>query len=162
MRGYWRAPDLTAETMSADGWIATSDLGSLDAAGYLTVIGRADDAYIRGGYNVHPAEVEHALLAHPGIARAAVVGSAAPVLGEVGVAFVVASPGAPAPGPEEVRAWCRDRIAGYKVPDIVLGVADLPVNATDKVDRAELRRLAALAVARGEAGGADSGREAGA
>ena len=147
MRGYWRAPDRTAETMSADGWIATSDVGSLDAAGYLTVIGRTDDAYIRGGYNVHPAEVEHALLDHPGIARAAVVGSAAPVIGEVGVAFIVASPGIPAPDPEEVRAWCRDRIADYKVPDIVLGVADLPANATDKVDRAELRRQAALAVA---------------
>ena len=151
MRGYWRAPDLTAETMSADVWIATSDLGSLDAAGYLTVIGRTDDAYIRGGYNVHPAEVEHALLAHPGIARAAVVGSPAPVLGEIGVAFVVASPGVRAPDPEEVRAWCRALIAGYKVPDIVLGVADLPVNATYKVDRAELRRRAALAVRR-EAG----------
>jgi acyl-CoA synthetase (AMP-forming)/AMP-acid ligase II len=138
MRGYWRAPDLTAETMSADGWIATSDLGSLDAAGYLTVIGRTDDAYIRGGYNVHPTEVEHALLAHPEIARAAVVGSPAPVLGEVGVAFVVAAPGVPAPDPEDVRAWCRDLIAGYKVPDVVLGVADL-------------RRQAALAVRR-EAG----------
>jgi acyl-CoA synthetase (AMP-forming)/AMP-acid ligase II len=147
MRGYWRAPDLTAETMAPDGWIATSDLGSLDAAGYLTVIGRTDDAYIRGGYNVHPAEVEQVLLAHPGIARAAVVGAPAPVIGEAGVAFVVASPGAAAPAAEEVRAWCRDRIAGYKVPDVVLGVADLPVNATYKVDRTELRRLAARAVA---------------
>jgi len=151
MRGYWRAPDLTAETMSADGWIATSDLGSLDAAGYLTVIGRTDDAYIRGGYNVHPAEVEHALLAHPEIARAAVVGSPAPVIGEVGVAFVVPFSGCPAPDAEEIRAWCRDLIADYKVPDVVLGVADLPVNATYKVDRAELRRRAALAVRR-EAG----------
>jgi acyl-CoA synthetase (AMP-forming)/AMP-acid ligase II len=147
MRGYWRAPDLTAETMSADGWIAASDLGSLDAAGYLTVIGRTDDAYIRGGYNVHPAEVEHALLAHPAIARAAVVGSPAPVLGEVGVAFVVPLSGCPAPDAEEIRAWCRDLVAGYKVPDIVLGATDLPVNATYKVDRAELRRRAARAVA---------------
>jgi acyl-CoA synthetase (AMP-forming)/AMP-acid ligase II len=73
------------------------------------------------------------------------------VLGEVGVAFVVAAPGVPAPDPEDVRAWCRDLIAGYKVPDVVLGVADLPVNATYKVDRAELRRQAALAVRR-EAG----------
>jgi acyl-CoA synthetase (AMP-forming)/AMP-acid ligase II len=137
--------------MSADGWIATSDLGSLDAAGYLTVIGRTDDAYIRGGYNVHPAEVEHALLAHPGIARVAVVGSPAPVLGEIGVAFVVPVPGRPALDTEEIKAWCRDLIAGYKVPDVVLGVADLPVNATYKVDRAELRRQAALAVRR-EAG----------
>ena len=75
------------------------------------------------------------------------MGAPAPVLGEVGVAFVVASPGIAAPDLEEVRAWCRDRIAGYKVPDIVLGVADLPVNATYMVDRAELRRRAARAAA---------------
>jgi acyl-CoA synthetase (AMP-forming)/AMP-acid ligase II len=147
MRGYWRDPEGTAETMAPDGWITTSDLGSLDPAGYLTVIGRLDDTYIRGGYNIQPSEVERALLAHPAIARAAVVGSPAPVIGEIGVAFVVPASGVPLPAPDEVKAWCRGQIADYKVPDMVLVVADLPVNATFKVDRAELLRLAAAAVA---------------
>jgi acyl-CoA synthetase (AMP-forming)/AMP-acid ligase II len=146
MRGYWDDPERTAETMAPDGWIATSDLGSLDPAGYLTVIGRLDDTYIRGGYNVQPSEVERALLAHPAIARAAVVGSPAPVIGELGVAFVIAAAGAQPPSADQIRAWCRDQIADYKVPDIVLLVDDLPVNATFKVDRAELLRRAALAV----------------
>lgn len=147
MRGYWQDQERTDEVMAPDGWIATSDLGSLDAAGYLEVIGRIDDTYIRGGYNVQPSEVERALLAHPGIARAAVVGSPAPVIGEIGVAFVVPGRADPSLDPDEIRAWCRNRIADYKVPDIVLVVEDLPVNATFKVDRTELLRRAALAVA---------------
>jgi acyl-CoA synthetase (AMP-forming)/AMP-acid ligase II len=147
MRGYWRDPDRTAETMAPDGWITTSDEGVLDPAGNLTIIGRADDAYIRGGYNVQPSEVERALLTHPGIQRAAVVGSPAPVIGEIGVAFVVPAEGSPAPGTHEVRDWCRDLIADYKAPDLVVAVDDLPVNATYKLDRTQLRRMAAIAVA---------------
>jgi acyl-CoA synthetase (AMP-forming)/AMP-acid ligase II len=145
MRGYWRDPDRTAETMSPDGWIASSDEGFLDSAGNLTIIGRTDDAYIRGGYNVHPSEVERVLLAHPGIERAAVVGSPADVIGELGVAFVV---GDLALTTAAVRAWCHGRIADYKAPDLVVVVDDLPVNATYKIDRTELRRRAAIAVAR--------------
>jgi acyl-CoA synthetase (AMP-forming)/AMP-acid ligase II len=152
MRGYWRDPERTAQTLSVDGWIASGDVGRLDADGYLTIVGRVDDAYVRGGYNVYPSEVERALLSHPAVARAAVVGAAAPVIGEVGVAFVVAAPGAPVDA-EAVRAWCRRRIADYKVPDLVLLVDDLPVNATYKVDRTALRRLAADAVSRSGRGG---------
>jgi len=148
MRGYWKDPARTAETLAPDGWITTSDEGSLDRAGNLTIFGRMDDAYIRGGYNVHPSEVERVLLTHPRIQRAAVVGAPAPVIGELGVAFVVAADADHAPGTEEVRAWCRDFIADYKVPDLVVPVEDLPVNATYKIDRGELRRLAALALAR--------------
>jgi acyl-CoA synthetase (AMP-forming)/AMP-acid ligase II len=147
MRGYWRDPERTAETMAPDGWITSSDEGVLDPAGNLTIIGRTDDAYIRGGYNVQPSEVERALLAHPGIQRAAVVGSPAPVIGEIGVAFVVPADGGPAPGTDEVRDWCRDLIADYKAPDLVVAVDDLPVNATYKLDRTQLRRMAAIAVA---------------
>ena len=163
MRGYWRDPERTAQALRPDGWLVTSDLGSLDAAGNLTIVGRADDAYIRGGYNVHPSEVEAALLAHPLVGRATVVGTPAPVIGEIGVAFVVpagvpAAPGADpvggagAPGggavtAEDVRAWCRGRIADYKVPDLVVFMDDLPVNATYKVDVARLRAIAAATTA---------------
>jgi acyl-CoA synthetase (AMP-forming)/AMP-acid ligase II len=168
MRGYWQDPERTAQTLEPGGWLATSDLGALDTAGNLTIIGRADDAYIRGGYNVHPSEVEAALLAHPQVRRVTVVGTPAPVIGEIGVAFVVLAagkPGAEPSGPigadpdagpgggdavtaEELRTWCRERIADYKVPDLVMFADDLPVNATYKVDVTRLRSIAAEAVAR--------------
>ncbi|HEY4021573.1 MAG TPA: fatty acid--CoA ligase family protein, partial [Pseudonocardiaceae bacterium] len=140
MRGYWREPDLTARTIDPDGWLSSNDLGRLDPAGNLIIIGRADDAYIRGGYNIHPAEVEAALGAHPQVARVAVVGTPAPVIGEIGVAFVVTDGAVTV---EALRDWCRARIADYKVPDIVEFVTDLPVNATFKVDVGKLRALAA-------------------
>ncbi|XVQ08295.1 AMP-binding enzyme [Spirillospora sp. CA-255316] len=138
---------MTAETMAPDGWIASSDLGSLDEAGNLAIVGRVDDAYIRGGYNVHPSEVEPVLLAHPRIRRATVVGAPAPVIGEVGVAFAVPDGAGPPPETAEIRAWCRGRIADYKAPDVVVWLDDLPVNTTYKIDRTELRRRAADAVA---------------
>lgn len=169
MRGYWRDPQRTAQTIGPDGWLATSDLGSLDAAGNLTVVGRADDAYIRGGYNIHPSEVEAALLAHPLVSRAAVVGTPVPVIGEIGVAFVVPASAASAQVPPrgdasvtagELRAWCAGRIAGYKVPDIVVFVDDLPVNATFKVDVTRLRALAAEAARSGESRQSDQSASA--
>jgi acyl-CoA synthetase (AMP-forming)/AMP-acid ligase II len=140
MRGYWRAPELTAHTIDPDGWLSTGDLGRLDPAGNLIILGRADDAYIRGGYNIHPAEVEAALAEHPQVARVAVVGTPAPVIGEIGVAFVVTDGAVTAAA---LRDWCRARIADYKVPDIVEFMSDLPVNATFKVDVGRLRELAA-------------------
>jgi acyl-CoA synthetase (AMP-forming)/AMP-acid ligase II len=180
MRGYWRDERQTGNAMTSDGWLASSDLGRLDADGNLAIVGRADDAYIRGGYNVYPSEVEAALSSHPGVARVTVVGAPAPVIGEIGVAFVVPAPprtageaaasvpgkpgqhppgepGAttaarPAHGLSEaaLRAWCQERIADYKVPDIVALVDDLPVNATFKVDTGQLKATAArLATERG-------------
>ncbi|MCL2583717.1 MAG: AMP-binding protein [Streptosporangiales bacterium] len=142
MRGYWRDPEQTRNTISDDGWVASSDLGRLDADGNLVIVGRADDAYIRGGYNVYPSEVEACLSGHPGVARVAVVGTPAPVIGEIGVAFVVPAPGT-RPGEKELKAWCRERIADYKTPDHVRIVDDLPVNATFKVDTGRLRQMAA-------------------
>jgi acyl-CoA synthetase (AMP-forming)/AMP-acid ligase II len=126
-----------------DGWLATSDLGRLDPEGNLTIVGRADDAYIRGGYNIYPSEVEAALAAHPRVARVAVVGALAPVIGEIGVAFVVTDRTDGAVTATELQDWCRDRIADYKVPDAVVFLADLPVNATYKVDTGRLREMAA-------------------
>jgi acyl-CoA synthetase (AMP-forming)/AMP-acid ligase II len=141
MRGYWHAPELTAQAIASDGWLATSDLGRLDADGNLAIVGRADDAYIRGGYNIYPSEVEAALAAHPGVARVAVVGIPAPVIGEIGVAFVVRG-GTGSLTEAALQAWCRGRIADYKVPDTVVFVDDLPVNATFKVDTGRLKAMA--------------------
>jgi len=142
MRGYWRAPEQTAAAIAPGGWLATSDLGRLDSGGNLVIAGRADDAYIRGGYNIYPSEVEAALAAHPRVARVAVVGTPAPVIGEIGVAFVIPD-AAGAVTASELQAWCRGRIADYKAPDTVVFVDDLPVNATFKVDTRQLKRMAA-------------------
>ena len=90
MRGYWNDPERTAETMSDDGWIQTGDLGFFRDDGNLVLCGRSTEMYIRGGYNVYPLEVENVLAEHPGVDRVAVLGVPAPVIGEIGVAFVVA------------------------------------------------------------------------
>ena len=95
--------------------------------------------YIRGGYNVHPAEVEGVLSYHPDVARVAVVGVADPVLGQVGAAWVVCEPGS-APTSDELRAWVRARLADYKVPDRVTFVAELPLTSMLKTDKLELAR----------------------
>ena len=138
MRGYWRDPARTAEVIDADGWLHTGDLGVVGADGKLRIVGRLKEMYIRGGYNVYPAEVEAALAEHPAVTRAAVVGVPDPVLGEIGVAFVVPAPDAPAPTRDGLRAWCRDRLADYKAPDRLELVDELPVTSMHKVDKRAL------------------------
>jgi acyl-CoA synthetase (AMP-forming)/AMP-acid ligase II len=139
MRGYWNDPERTAEVLGADGWLRSSDLGRLDEARNLVLVGRADDMYLRGGYNVYPLEVEHVLAEHPALAEVAVVGVPAPVIGEIGVAFVVPRPGQDPPALEELRAFCRDRLADYKAPDRLVVLDALPRTAMLKVDTAALR-----------------------
>ena len=144
MLGYWRDAELTAEVIDADGWLHTGDLGFLDADDYLHLVGRLKEMYLRGGYNVYPVEVEATLAEHPGVARVAVVGVPDEVLGEIGVAFVVATSGAEGDNltRHELRSWCRGRLADYKAPDRVVLLDELPVNATHKVDKQVLARLA--------------------
>ena len=144
MRGYWRDPELTANVIDTEGWLHTGDLGVIGEDGNLRLVGRLKEMYIRGGYNVYPAEVEGALSEHPAVGRVAVVGAPDPVLGEVGVAFVVPADGVTRAelGSDELRAWCRERIADYKAPDRVAVVDDLPVTAMMKVDKRALEELA--------------------
>jgi acyl-CoA synthetase (AMP-forming)/AMP-acid ligase II len=139
MRGYWAAPDLTEQVMAPDGWLTSSDLGYFDPDGNLVLVGRANDLYIRGGYNVYPLEVENVLCEHPGVDRVAVVGTPAPVIGEIGVAFVVPVDAERPPTTDELRAWTRERLADYKAPDRVELVPELPLTAMLKVDKAALR-----------------------
>jgi acyl-CoA synthetase (AMP-forming)/AMP-acid ligase II len=134
MVGYWKDPEATAATIDADGWLHTGDVGVLDAAGNLSITDRLKDMFVVGGFNAYPAEVEQVLVRHDGIAEAAVIGVPDARLGEVGKAFVVARSGA-APSEEELVAWCKDRLAGYKVPRTVVLVDSLPRNATGKVDK---------------------------
>jgi acyl-CoA synthetase (AMP-forming)/AMP-acid ligase II len=139
MRGYWGAPELTAEVLGPDGWLRTGDLGRLDEAGNLVLVGRARDMYIRGGYNVYPLEVEHVLAEHPGVGRAAVLGMPAPVIGEVGVAVVVPAEATRPPSLDDLRAWCRARLADYNAPDRLVLADELPLTPMLKVDKAALR-----------------------
>jgi len=139
MRGYWGEPELTATTIDAAGWLRSGDLGRFDAAGNLVLVGRTSDLYIRGGYNVYPLEVEHAIAEHPDVAEVAVVGVSAEVIGEIGVAFVVPRPGHTAPSLTAVRAWCRERLADYKAPDDVVVLDALPRTPMLKIDKDALR-----------------------
>jgi acyl-CoA synthetase (AMP-forming)/AMP-acid ligase II len=139
MRGYWNAPELTADALGADGWLRSGDLGLFDPEGNLVLVGRVGDLYIRGGYNVYPLEVEHVLAEHPAIAEASVVGVPAPVIGEIGVAFVVPVAGCEAPSLEELRGWCHTQLADYKAPDQVVVLDALPRTSMLKVDKGALR-----------------------
>jgi acyl-CoA synthetase (AMP-forming)/AMP-acid ligase II len=139
MRGYWNDPQGTARALTPDGWLDTDDVGCLDAEGNLVLMGRLSDVYIRGGYKVYPLEVEKVLEEHPGVLRAAIVGTSAPVIGEIGTAFVVpADPAAP-PAEEELRRWCRSQLADYKTPDVFRFVAELPLTPMLKLDKRALR-----------------------
>jgi acyl-CoA synthetase (AMP-forming)/AMP-acid ligase II len=138
MRGYWRDEELTRTVVDVEGWLHTGDLGLIGTDGNVRIVGRLKEMYIRGGYNVYPAEVEATLFEHPGVVQAAVVGFPDPVLGERGAAFVIpADPAAP-PTLDDLRNWCRERIADYKAPDRLVLVDAFPVNATHKVDKAAL------------------------
>ena len=136
MLGYWREPDLTAETMRA-GWLHTGDMGYRDAEGYLYVVDRKKDLIIRGGFNVFPRDVEEALLEHPAVAAAAVVGRPDDAHGEEVVAFVALTHGL---DPADVIGWARERIGGYKYPREVHVLPALPLTPVGKVDRKALRR----------------------
>ena len=138
MRGYWEDPSATAAAVDADGWLHTGDVGVMDEHGNVTITDRLKDMYVVGGFNAYPAEVEQVLVRHAAVAEAAVIGVPDARLGEVGKAFVVPRAGA-APDPEELVAWCRERLAGYKVPRTVALVDSLPRNATGKVAKSDLR-----------------------
>ena len=141
-RGYWQDPATTAAVLDGDGWLHTGDLGFLGDDGNLRIVGRLKEMYIRGGYNVYPAEVEAVLAEHPSVARAAIVGAPDPDLGEVGVAYVVPEAGAPAPDLDALRTWCRDRLADYKAPDRLEVVDDLPLTSMLKIDKRALTERA--------------------
>ena len=145
MRGYWREPELTAAAIDADGWLLTGDLGYLDARGDLHLAGRSTEMYIRGGYNVYPIEVENHLGQHPAVERVAVLGAEAPVLGEIGVAFVVPADPADPPTLDQLRSWCAAELATYKAPDALVLLDELPLTAMSKIDKRALAPQAAAA-----------------
>ena len=149
MREYFDDPEATAAAFDAEGFLHTGDLGVFDDDGYLRIVGRIKDMFLVGGFNAYPAEIENLLLRHPAIAQVAVIGIPDPRLGEVGMAFVVPAPGASTAEPTEgelteaaLIAWARDEMANFKVPRRVAFVDALPLNASGKVVKDELRALA--------------------
>jgi len=138
MRGYFGDQAETAATIDADGFLHTGDIGVMDARGYLKITDRKKDMFIVGGFNAYPAEIESVILQHPAIAQVAVVGAPDERLGEVGVAFVRFKTGQ-AQGSDALIDWCRERMANYKVPRRVVAVDELPMNATGKVLKYQLR-----------------------
>ncbi|HEV7580510.1 MAG TPA: FadD3 family acyl-CoA ligase [Mycobacterium sp.] len=136
MRGYLDDAAATAQAIDDDGWLHTGDLGSFTDTGRLRIVGRKKDMFIVGGFNAYPAEIEGFLVSHPAIAQAAVIGVPDERLGQVGKAFVVRNGDVTA---DELIGWCRDRMAGFKVPRTVQFLDSLPLNATGKVMKDQLR-----------------------
>jgi acyl-CoA synthetase (AMP-forming)/AMP-acid ligase II len=134
MAGYLDDPEETVKVLAANGWLRTGDLGELDEAGRLRIV------FIVGGFNAYPAEIENALLRHPAVQQAAVIGIPDPRLGEVGMAFVVVSGDVSG---QDIIGWSRNEMANYKVPRVVEIVEALPLNATGKVLKDVLRDQAA-------------------
>jgi len=137
-KGYWRMPEKTAEEFTTDLWFRTGDVGKVDEAGTVTIVGRSKDLIISGGYNVYPAEVEGYLNEMPGVAESAVVGVPHPDFGEGVIAAVVAKPGA-APAPAELIAALKSKIANFKIPKHLFVVDELPRNTMGKVQKNLLR-----------------------
>ena len=137
--GYWRMPEKTAEEFTADGFFKTGDVGKVDERGYVTIVGRSKDLIISGGYNVYPAEIESAINELPGVAESAVVGVPHPDFGEVGIAVVIAKPGAIV-NPKQVIGSLKAQLANFKIPKQCYVVGELPRNTMGKVQKNLLRQ----------------------
>jgi len=137
--GYWQMPEKTKEEFTADGYFKTGDVGRVDADGYVTIVGRSKDLIISGGYNVYPAEIEGYINTLAGVAESAVVGVLDADFGEVGVAVVIAKPGAQV-DPGQVLAELKKMLANFKIPKRCYVVAELPRNTMGKVQKNLLRQ----------------------
>ncbi len=137
-QGYWRMPEKTAEEFTPDGWFKTGDVGKVDERGYVSIVGRSKDLIISGGYNVYPAEIEGYINEMPGVAESALVGVPHPDFGEVGVAVVIAKPGAQLDG-EAIITALKGQLANFKIPKRCFVATELPRNTMGKVQKNLLR-----------------------
>jgi fatty-acyl-CoA synthase len=150
MLGYWKNPDATHQVIDDEGWLYSGDLSTLDAEGYVRIVGRKKDMYIVGGFNVYPAEVEEVLFTHPGVQNVSVVGVPDRVMGEVGMAFVTPRDGHTL-DPQEIVDFCARQIAAFKVPRYVVVGKDFPMTASGKVQKYKLAERGKDLVASGKA-----------
>ena len=142
MLGYWDDAARTREAITTDGWMRTGDLATMDEEGYVNIVGRIKDMIIRGGENIYPREIEEFLYTHPGIRDVQVIAVPDAVYGEEVMACVVMRDGAAPLSLEELREFCRGRIAHYKVPRYLEAMQDFPMTVTGKVRKVELRQWA--------------------
>jgi HIP---CoA ligase len=138
MRGYIHDPEATAEAIDGEGWLHTGDVAVMNDRGYIRITDRTKDMFIVGGFNAYPAEIENMINDHPAVGQVAVVGIPDDRMGEVGYAYVIPRLNASIT-PDELRAWCREKMANYKVPRYFEIVEALPLNASGKVLKYELR-----------------------
>jgi fatty-acyl-CoA synthase len=141
MRGYWDDPEATGEAVDVAGWMHTGDLGVIDDDGYLNIVGRIKDMVIRGGENLYPREIEEVLFQHPAVGSAQVIGVPDARNGEELMAWIIARDGSPVTE-DELRTFCRERLAHFKVPRYWHFVDDFPMTVTGKVQKFKMRELA--------------------
>lgn len=155
MRGYYNMPEATAAAIDGEGWLHTGDLATVDADGYYKITGRLKDMIIRGGENVYPREVEEFLYTHPKVAEVQVIGVPDERFGEEVMAWVTLKPGEAADA-EEIREFCRGRIAHYKVPRYVKLTGEFPMTVTGKIQKFRMREMAVAELGLGAADGIET------
>jgi fatty-acyl-CoA synthase len=138
MHGYWEDPEKTAEAIDAEHWMHTGDLATMDAEGYVNIVGRIKDLVIRGGENIYPREIEEFLYRHPKVQDVQVVGLPDKKYGEELCAWIIVKPGQ-AVTEDEIRAFCKGQIAHYKVPRYIRFVAEFPMTVTGKIQKFKIR-----------------------
>nr|WP_295974131.1 class I adenylate-forming enzyme family protein [uncultured Bacillus sp.] len=141
MKGYYNMPEKTKEVIDHDGWYYSGDLATLNEEGYCSIVGRKKDMITRGGYNIYPCEVEEILFRHPSVLDAAIVGVPNPVLGEVSCAFIkLKSDSVESEG--SIKSFLVNKVVKYKIPDRILFLDELPINANGKILKSKLREIA--------------------
>jgi fatty-acyl-CoA synthase len=138
MHGYWGDDEKTREAVDADGWMHTGDLATMDAEGYVNIVGRIKDMVIRGGENVYPREIEEFLYRHPAVSDVQVIGVPDPKYGEELCAWVILKTGQKASS-DDIRAFCQGQIAHYKVPRYIRFVDAFPMTITGKIQKFVMR-----------------------
>ncbi len=140
MQGYFGDADATARTIDPNGWLQSGDLGTMDSDGYVRITGRLKDMIIRGGENIYPAEIEEYLFTHPKIAQAAVFGVADATMGEEVAVWIQLHEGAEL-SEDDVRRFCRDGLAHFKVPKHIRIVDAFPMTVTGKIQKFKMREI---------------------
>jgi len=137
--GYFRMPEETRQAFDEEGWLHTGDMGYIDGDGNIILMGRLKEMYIQGGFNVYPVEVENVISKHPKVAMVAGIGVPDPVMGEIGRYYIVAAPGAE-PTEEEIKQFCREHLADYKIPRQIVFRDTLPLTPVGKIMKSTLKR----------------------
>ena len=141
MMGYYKMPDKTAEAIDTEGWLHSGDLATMDAEGYVKIVGRKKDMLITGGFNVYPAEIEEYLFTHPKVQNVSVIGITDSVMGEVAAAYIIPREGATI-DPQEIVDFCVGEIANFKVPRYVEIIDEFPMTQSGKIQKFKLREIA--------------------